>query len=145
MAYTDASIFYSHVCLTFYRNAYIDICMYVYKLRAPQYPHHAKHSYVRLSVPCTHVYVLCYNTLHKVPIPTMHTYANMPTICIALHLTEVIASTQVSVQICSCTTLVQNNQYPQHMMLLLCMICYDPIPNTAGITLTAVVVSFSCL
>ena len=26
------------------------------------------------------------------------------------------------------------------MMLLLCMICYDPIPNAAGITLTAVVV-----
>ena len=74
MTYTEASIFYSNVCLTLFRNTYIDICMYVYKLRVPQSSHHAKHSYVRLSIPCTHVYVLCCNTLHKVPIPTMHTY-----------------------------------------------------------------------
>ena len=37
------------------------------------------------------------------------------------------------------TILVQRSPYPQYMMLLLC-ICYDPIPNAAGITLTAVIV-----
>ena len=55
--------------------------------------------------------------------------STVPAIYIALHLTEVIASTQVSIRICSCTTLVQKRPYPQYMKFLLCMICYDPIPN----------------